>query len=773
MKAVILAGGEGSRLRPITLERPKPLLPLLDGTVLSRCLENLLRARICDVTLALGHQADTLEAWCAQHTPTGMTLRCRREERPMGTAGAVRALLPELGEEDFLVLPGDVVWQFDLQELIAYHRASRNLATVALASREGGPGYGMVVADDTGRIERFVEKPAWDQVVSATVNTGIYVLTRRAADKIPLCSEADFARDLFPLLLEQGEPVGGHVIDGYWRDVGSARRYVDCVSELLEGKDGGTPSAPKVAPGVWSQVPLPPGVQVVPPCWFAEGVTLEEGARIGPHVALGRGAFVGKRALVQRSVLMNGARVEDRATLYGAVLCPHAVAQRESVLNEGSVLADRARAGEHAVLSEDAAVWPDLSLPAGTRLNTALRQPGEEPGIRFGDGGVLRGIIGETLKPETFTAIGVLLGGEGKVALGWSGGDGAVMLSRALSAGICAGGGTVLTHDGCCAAASAWLGSYYGLPSSLFVEQEGERVFLHWFDANGLPPTPERISRLERRLRTGECKTVRAGQVGCCERLRAVNTAYIADAARRVAKPMPGSVPILSVPGDSRWDQALADLLERIGCRVLRHPAPNVACFSSAYGGLRLQGRQEGGTAVTPEQFLALVALLELEAGNAVAVPANAPAVIEELGAATGKPVLRLGRDKGAEELYAASPWLRDALFAAGYLAVAMGSWGQSLAQLISRLPSFELCRREIPLQRGRGELMQAFTGHFRRAEPAGKGVRLPVGTGWVYVAPMIRRRAVQLQTEDERAEVAEELCAFYEEEILRLDQGK
>ena len=773
MKAVILAGGEGSRLRPITLERPKPLLPLLDGTVLSRCLENLLREHIYDVTLALGHQADALEAWCARHTPPGMTLHCRREERPQGTAGAVRALLPELGEEDFLVLPGDVVWQFDLQELIAYHRASRSLATVALACREGGPGYGMVVADDAGRIECFVEKPAWDQVVSATVNTGIYVLTRRAADKIPPRSEADFARDLFPLLLEQGEPVGGHVIEGYWQDVGSTRRYLDCVSELLEGKDGGASSSPKVAPGVWSQVPIPPGVQVVPPCWFAEGVTLGEGARIGPHVALGRGASIGKRALVQRSVLMNGARVEDRATLYGAVLCSHAVAQQESVLNEGSVLADRARAGEHTVLGEDAAVWPGLSLPAGTRLNTALRQPGEEPGVRFGDGGVLRGIIGETLKPETFTAIGVLLGGEGKVALGWSGGEGAVMLSRALSAGICAGGGTVLTHDGCCAATAAWLGNYYGLSASLFVEQEDDRAYLHWFDERGLPPTPERISRLERRLRTGDCKTVCAGQVGCCERLRAVNAAYTADAARRVAKPMPGSVPVLSVPGDSRWDQALADLLERIGCRVLRHPAPDVACFSSVYGGLRLQGRQEGGTAVMPEQMLALVALLELEAGNAVAVPANAPAVIEELGAAAGKPVLRLGRDKGAEELYAASPWLRDALFAAGYLAVAMGSRGQSLAQLLSRLPPFELRRREIPLQRGRGELMQAFTGHFRRAEPAGKGVRLKAGSGWVYVAPMIRRRAVQLQTEGEQAEAAQELCAFYEEEIRRLDRGK
>lgn len=771
MKAVILAGGEGTRLRPLSLSRPKALLPLFDGTVLSRCLENLRRAGVHDVILSLGHQAEQIEAWCAAHTPEGMTLRARREEEPLGTAGAVRALLPELGDEDFLVLPGDAVFDFDLKELMAYHQTGRGAVTLALKRWEGAPECGMVVTDAAGRVERFVEKPGWDQVLSSTVNTGIYIMTRKAANLIPAQARWDFARDLFPVLLEQGVVIGSHVMEGFWRDVGSPERYLDCVAQLLAGKGADEPPAPKIAPGVWSKVPIPDKVQVVPPCWFDAGVELGEGSLIGPHVALGKGVRVGRRALVQRSVLMENARADDRATLYGAILGFGAQAGEGSVLNEGSILADRAQAGAGAVLSEGVAVWPGREVPAGARLNRSLSTQREAETLRFGDGGVLRGAVGETLSPELFTSLGVVLGCEGKVALGWSGGDGAAMLSRALGAGICAGGGVVLAHDGCCPAAAAWLGEYYNLSASLFVEQEGDRIFLHWFDQRGLPPERERVRRVEQQWNAGAGTRVGAGQVGQWEHLAGVNTAYAADAERRVGAR--GISVTAAVPGESLWDQTLAALLERMGCRALRRAAAGVPSFSAAHGGFRLEGRQEDGAHVDSGRLLALVALLELEKGNPVAVPANAPAVIDELRVQTGAPVLRLGRDKGAEAVYERSPWLRDALFAAGYLTAAMGRQGKTLAELLERLPPFTISFSEIPLQGGRGALMEAFTGRFRRAEPAGTGVRLRSGGGWVYVHPLIRRRSVFLQTEGADAEIAQELCGFYEDEIKRLDRGE
>lgn len=387
---------------------------------------------------------------------------------------------------------------------------------------------------------------------------------------------------------------------------------------------------------------------------------------------------------------------------------------------------------------------------------------------RFSDEGVLRGVIGAELTPENLAALGVVLGAEGKTALGWSGGGGAAMLARALGAGINAGGGAVLTHDGCCPAAAAWLGEYYALPASLFVEQNGEQAYLHWFDRRGMSAGTEATRRLEHQLGTGGQTHAEAGRVGQWEHLTGVNSSYAADAARRVRREL-RQTPTVSVPGESSWDQALADLLERIGCRVLRHHAPDVPAFSAVHGGFRLEAVLEDGAFAGAERLLTLVALLELERGRPVAVPASAPAVLERAGG----PVLRLGRDREAEGIYAASPWLRDALFAAGYLAAAMGAENTTLADLLSRLPKFTLRLREIPLRRSQAELMDAFTGQFRRAEPAGNGVRLSAGAGWVYVAPLLRRQAVRLQAEGADAEIAEELCIFYENEIRRLDRGK
>lgn len=773
MKAVILAGGEGSRLRPLSLSRPKVLLPLFDGTLLSHCLERLQQAGVKEVFLALGGQAEQVEAWCAGHAPKGMTLCCRREEEPRGTAGAVRALLPELGDEDFLVLPGDVYFDFDLRELMACHQISRSAVTIALKRWEGAPEYGMVVTDAEGRVERFVEKPAWDQVLSSTVNTGVYILTRRAAALIPQRARWDFARDFFPVLLEQEQVIGSYVAEGCWRDVGSPARYLDCVAQLLSGKGSAEPPGPKLAPGIWSKVPIPEGVQVVPPCWFDEGVSLGEGALVGPHVALGRGVQVGRRALVQRCVLMEGAQVGEGSTLYGAILGCAARAERGSVLNEGSVLADRARAGEDAILSEGVAVWPGREVPAGIRLNVSLSTQRQAQPPRFGDGAVLRGVVGEDLTPELFTSLGAVLGEQGKVALGWSGGDGAAMLARALGSGVCAGGGIVLAHDGCCPAAACWLGEYYSLPASLFVEQQGERVFLHWFDPYGLPPERERVRRAEQQWNAGEGAWVRAGQVGQWEHLTGVNASYAADAARRTAPHGVKGALSICVPGTGSWDQTLAALLERMGCRVLRHTAAGKLCFTAGHGGFHLEARGEDGTAVESGRLLALAALLELEQGGSVAVGSCAPAVIDEVGAAMGVPVLRLGRDRGAEQVYTRTPWLRDALFAAGYLAAALDREGAALIQLLKRLPPFVQCSAEIPLRGGRGELMEAFTSRFRCSQPAGAGVRLRSGGGWVTVSPLIRRRSVRLLTEGADAEIARELCGFYEEEIRHLDQER
>ena len=380
-----------------------------------------------------------------------------------------------------------------------------------------------------------------------------------------------------------------------------------------------------------------------------------------------------------------------------------------------------------------------------------------EQTLHFGSSGTLSGTIGTKLTARQALELGLSLAPAGKAALGWSGGDGAAMLARALGAGLCSGGATVLAHDGCCPASAAWLGEYYRLPLSLFVEQVGSRAFLRVFGPDGLPVCP-----------TGTAHSVTADRVGHWEPVCGVNTSWAADVARRLGDACPGAPLLISLPGDSRWDSAAADLLERLGCRVLRRQVPGVPSFSADRGGFWLLAVDETSRTADPAHLLSLICRLELEAGHSVAVEGGAPAVIDAMGRQLGTPVLRTGRDKTAREVSSAAPWLRCALFAAGYLAAAMAGRRTTLADLLDTLPAFSRRHTQVPLHRDPKQVLRDFTTRFRRAEPAGDGIRLNTADGWIYVAP--KERTLLLQADADTMELAEELCRFYQKELSQLD---
>lgn len=235
MKAVILAGGEGTRLKCVTGERPKPLVPLLGRSLLEHILLLLRRCGFTEVCAAVRYRAEEIEA-AFGGGPPGMTLCCRREEVPLGTAGAVKNCADFYGDEDFLLISGDAACDFELGALWRRHRESGAAATIAL-KRDASPlRFGLAVTDAAGDVRGFVEKPDWPGVVSDRVNTGIYVLSPRAMACVPEGRPFDFARDLFPLLLRRGERIAALEMEGYWCDVGTPLSYYRCCVDALEGR---------------------------------------------------------------------------------------------------------------------------------------------------------------------------------------------------------------------------------------------------------------------------------------------------------------------------------------------------------------------------------------------------------------------------------------------------------------------------------------------------------------------------------------------------------
>lgn len=236
MKAIILAGGEGRRLRAVSGELPKPLTPVCGRSVMEHILRLLSRQGFTDVCAAVKYRHELIEAAFGDGSRWGVTLRYRLEDSPLGTAGAVKNCADFYGDEDFLVISGDAVCDFDLAALMAEHRKRRACATLALCRRSIPLRYGLAVTDEEERIRCFVEKPDWHRVVSDLVNTGIYVLSPRAMAYVPENRPFDFGKDLFPLLLEKEELLLGKVAEGYWCDMGTPLDYYQCCVDALTGK---------------------------------------------------------------------------------------------------------------------------------------------------------------------------------------------------------------------------------------------------------------------------------------------------------------------------------------------------------------------------------------------------------------------------------------------------------------------------------------------------------------------------------------------------------
>ncbi|MFL5932979.1 MAG: NDP-sugar synthase, partial [Gaiellaceae bacterium] len=235
MKAVVMAGGEGTRLRPLTSNQPKPMVPIVGKPCMEHILELLREHDLDDVIVTVAFMPQAIRSYFGNGDNVGVTIEYSVEESPLGTAGSVRLASGRL-EETFLVISGDALCDVDLTELIRFHREKEAAVTIGLKSVENPLEFGIVVTDEDGRIERFLEKPSWGQVFSDTINTGIYVIDPEVMRHVPTDRPYDFAKELFPLLLEMGRPLYGCVLDGYWQDIGNLDQYRQANFDALDEK---------------------------------------------------------------------------------------------------------------------------------------------------------------------------------------------------------------------------------------------------------------------------------------------------------------------------------------------------------------------------------------------------------------------------------------------------------------------------------------------------------------------------------------------------------
>ena len=231
-----MAGGEGTRLRPMTANQPKPMLPVVNRPIMEHVLSLLRRHGFRETIVTVQFLASIVRNYFGDGEDFGMSLSYATEEKPLGTAGSVRNAGEALRDEPFLVISGDALTDIDLSALVDFHRGSGALVTVALTRVPDPLEFGIIITGDDGRIQRFLEKPSWGQVFSDTVNTGIYVMQPEVLDEVTPGQPVDWSGDVFPRLLARGAPLYGFIAEGYWEDIGSRESYLQAQADALPGR---------------------------------------------------------------------------------------------------------------------------------------------------------------------------------------------------------------------------------------------------------------------------------------------------------------------------------------------------------------------------------------------------------------------------------------------------------------------------------------------------------------------------------------------------------
>ncbi|HEX2343992.1 MAG TPA: NDP-sugar synthase [Vicinamibacterales bacterium] len=342
MKAILLAGGKGTRLRPLTVHTPKPIVPIFDRPFLYYQLDLLRQLpEIDEVILSLNYQPRRIEEIFGDGDDLGIRIRYVVEPMPLGTAGAVKYAEQYLSDS-VIVFNGDVLTQVDLAAVLKLHRERRAKATIVLTPVENPSAYGLVETDALGNVKRFLEKPSPDQITCDTINAGIYVLEPETFDRIPKDTAWSIERSYFPSLVERGETFVAYIYRGYWIDIGTPEKYLQVHRDIMDGRFlappfNGNGSAVRIAP----EARLEPGAVVEGPCFVDSGAVVKPGARVLAYSVIGRQAHIEEEAVVDGSILWANTWVGREATVRNAILGRHCHVGRAATVAPGTVLGDK------------------------------------------------------------------------------------------------------------------------------------------------------------------------------------------------------------------------------------------------------------------------------------------------------------------------------------------------------------------------------------------------------------------------------------------------
>ena len=829
MQAVIMAGGEGTRLRPLTSLRPKPMVPVVNQPVMEHIIGLVRHHGIEDVVATLAFLPKVIQDYFGDGEEWGIKISYALEETPLGTAGSVKNAEALLEQETFLVISGDALTDFDLTKVIDFHREKGGAVTIALKSVPDPLEFGVVITAEDGRVERFLEKPTWGQVFSDTINTGIYVIEPWVLDLVPKGESFDFSADLFPLLMEQGHELYGCVLEGYWCDIGSRETYVQAHRDVLDGE------AMVYIPGVLAREGLwiGEGAKIDPDATLGnhivigENVNVRAGAVIGDYTVIGDNCVIGSDTRVSHSVLWTDTFVGMGAQVAGAVLCRRVDVRARAQVDIGVAIGDETMVGRGAHVLTDVQVYPYKRIEPAAIVSSSIIW--ESTGARslFSDSGIA-GLVGVDITPElalkVAQAFGSALPKGGHVIVSRDVTRPSRMIKRAMVAGFNSAGINVRDLRVASSAVNRFTTRETRCVAGVHVcasPTDPQSVEIHLFDKTGVDIAPGDEKKVERLYFRGEFRRAFFDEVGdiiyppraleyyAAGLAEAMQRQGFGDTWRKVVADLAGGAASIILPqvaqgwhvnliglntfNDAETTVAIADG-GATGFDALRH---SVELFQADLG-VRFDADAERLRLVTPkgralDGDTALHAVTELwcrtdSTGRPLAVSLQASQVVEGIAQQHGRTVIRPGRSRRALAGLALSGVVGfagsttggfifsdflaayDGVLSLGMIVRMLDALGVTLDEVVADLPAFY--KRELPVfcpVERKGAVMRAVTEAAATLNADfTEGVRVNRDGGWVLVLPHSSEPLVSIYAEGSSAEEADAAAAEWKTIVVR-----
>ena len=760
MYAVIMAGGEGSRLRPLTCEIPKPLAPLCGKPVVEYILDLLKKHGCSRATLTLMYLGNELVKHFPDAEYSGIPLDFAFEDVPLGTAGSVKNAAKT--QEDFLVISGDAMCDFDLTAAFTFHRERQAAATLVVTAVEDPREYGLVQAGEDGCITGFLEKPSRMNCVSGLANTGIYILSPEVLELIPDGQSSDFSFDIFPEMLKRGMKLCAYQAKGYWKDIGDIKSYLDCQHDMLGGKVCCELSG--VVRDVKDILTLPQGCTVDPPVAIGKNVTLEPEVVIGRGSVIGDNVTIGQGSKIRGAVLANGVSIGERCGVNQAVLCEDATLENGCGVYEYAVIGRHAAIQGHSFVHPRVKVWDYKTVPRGTNLKENLQYGDVCEAICEEDG--ISGTLGGMVSPHFCATVGYALGSLKKDAIIGVGSDGSAeadALRSALVSGVAASGSEIWDFGGGIRTQFDFCMDETRCDFGVYLTAE-EKACLSFVQDGCLPMSRAFERKLEGYINRGEYKRAGKGHFGKVVSFSGMDRLYEAHLLRCGTR-LDGISVRLKTPL-SKTGRVLERVLRRLGCGLDGGPYLGIS-----QDGARLSIFEEGVGFVPHNRLIALMCAVRFERGEDVSLPNSLLAAIDRLAERYHHRAYHYAScpcdssDAVARELAHTQPFARDGILLAVELLSYLKVSGQSLQQALARVPRFSTVSKQVEIRENPAEV-------FRKIGAAssgiGEGVRLKDRRGDLLIRPAKSGKSVFIYAESRDTETAAELCDFYADMIKK-----